>query len=352
MADYRDERGYFVVDSEQMNRLRLERGLSARGLADLADVSPTTAGRFFNSERLQVATLTKVFKALDIDDMRPYLIDGGVAKTVFGQRDADVLAEWQVDNALTRPVQLSNGLSFRTFQLTHRVLPDTFGRGKCYELSQLNTRDAARVREQLLRHPLVCRSVREQKHFPINERVLYSEDETRFWVIDRWFDGLTLNDRLRYEPLRGQQLAKVMTEILHALRALHEQKIIRRELSPKYIVLTPPNDDVLLTELELAKLTEGAVSVSESWDADPFRAPEIENDEITPSVDLYSWGQVLFHAATGRLPSSPADQDQFEALELPDAVKEIARQCVSVSYKFRKHSVTEVLNGLGGWYRG
>ena len=111
-------------------------------------------------------------------------------------------------------------------------------------------------------------------------------------MIDRWFDGLTLQDRLRHGALRGQQLAKAMAEILHALHTLHEQKIIRRELSSKYIVLSQPHGDVLLTELELAKLTEGAVSVSESWDADPFRAPEIENDEITPSVDLYSWGQV------------------------------------------------------------
>lgn len=343
--------GYVVLDPERMRQLQLDRGLSARGLARLADISPTTAGRFFNRKCLHFSTVRKAFDALDIDDIRPYLIGGGVAENEFGQRDADVLAEWKIEYVLTRPVQLSNGLSFRTFKLRHHVLPNTYGRGKCYELSQLNTRDAARVREQLLRHPLVCRSVAEHKHFPTNERVVFSADEQRFWVIDQWFDGPTLEDRLRDGALRGQELAKVMTQMLHALRTLHEQKIIRRELSSQYIVLSEPNGDVLFTELELAKLVEGASSVSESWDADPFRAPEIENDEITQSVDLYSWAQVLFHAATGRLPSSPATETQFENLELPKSVKEIARRCVNLSYKFRPSGVDEVLQKLGDWYR-
>ena len=351
MADGNADDGCVVLDPERMGKMQLDRGLSARGLARLADISPTTAGRFFSRKPLQLATVRKAFDALDIDDISPYLIGGGVAENEFGQRDADVLAEWKVEYVLTRPMHLSNGLSFRTFKLRHHVLPKTYGRGKCYDITQLNTRDASRVREQLLRHPLVCRSVAEQKHFPTNERVVFSTDEQRFWVVDQWFDGPTLEDRLRDGALRGQELAKVMTETLRAIQTLHDQKIIRRELSSQYIVLSEPKGNVLFTELELAKLVEGAVSVSESWDADPFRAPEIENDEITQNVDLYSWGQVLFHAATGHLPSSPANEDQFENLDLPSSVKQIARRCVNVSYKFRPNSATEVLTKMGDWYR-
>ncbi len=57
--------------------------------------------------------------------------------------------------------------------------------------------------------------------FPINERVLYSEDQSRFWVIDRWFDGITLEDKLTYGPLPTRLLPIVMAQILDGLAALH-----------------------------------------------------------------------------------------------------------------------------------
>lgn len=342
----RDHDGYVVLDPKLMDKLRLEKGISRRGFAELADTSPTTAYRFFNGRRIQTRIARQLFSALDICDMTPYLIRTGDGQEL----DATVLAEWRIENALTQSVQLSNGLAFQLYQLSHKVLRQTFGRGKCYDLRELNTRDGERVREQLLRHPNVCRSVGPHPQIPSNERVLYSEDRLRFWVIDRWFDGITLEDKLRYGPLDGRALAKLMTQILSGLSALHSKQIIRRELSPKYVVLSEPNADVLLTELELCKMLEGAVSVSETWDADPFRAPEIENDQVSPSVDLYSWAQVLVFAATAKLPASPADPTQLDDLDLPKQVKQVARQCLSLSYKFRPHNVSDVQKKIAGWH--
>ena len=342
-----DEQGYVVLDPEQLEQLRLEKGLSRRQFAELAHVAPTTAYRFFNRQRVQTSTARRLFDGLDIEDMRPYLIRGGQETG-----DQRVLAEWQIDNALTKPVTLSNGLEFRVCQLSHKVLPATLGRGKCYDLRKLNTRDSDRVQEQLLRHPTVCRLVGEHPQLPVNERVLYSEDRMRFWVIDRWFDGVTLEDKLRYGPLEGQQLAKTMLQILAGLEALHANHIIRRELSPQYIVLAEPRADVLLTELELSKLLEGAISVSETWSENPFLAPEIENDELSFSVDLYSWAQMLVFAASGRLPASPANPEQLDGLELPDRVRKVARRCLSLGYKFRPQRVQDVLEQLEGWRHG
>ena len=345
-----DHDGYVVLNPELMNQLRLDRGLSRRSFAELADTSPTTVYRFFNRQRVQTKTARKLFDGLDIWDMRPYLVSASGDESEFRQLDTQVLAEWRIDNAMTLPVMLSNGLEFRVFQLSHSVLPATFGRGKCYDLRKLNTRDNDRIREQLLRHPTVCRLVGEHPQLPINERVLYSEDKSRFWVIDRWFDGITLEDKLRYGPLRGSQLATVMMQILAGLKALHDEEIIRRELCPKYIVLSEPHADVLLTELELSKMLEGAISVSDAWGEDPFRAPEIENDQISHSVDLYSWAQVLVYAATADLPSSPADPSQLDNVDVPEQVKNVARQCLSLSYKFRPHRVDEVQKKIAGWH--
>ena len=345
-----DHEGYVVLNPLLMDKLRLEKGFSRRRLAEHAELSPTTVSRCFSRERVHTESARKLFDSLDIWDMRPYLLGAGGEETDLNQLDSQVLAEWRIDNAMTQPVTLSNGLEFRVFRLSHRVLPATLGRGKCYDLRRLNTRDNNRVQEQLLRHPTVCRTVGDHPQFPVNERVLYSEDQSRFWVIDRWFDGITLEDKLRYGPLQSPQLAKTMVQILSGLDVIHEKGIIRRELSPQYIVLSEPHDDVLLTELELSKLMEGAISVSEPWDKNPFLAPEIENDQISHSVDLYSWAQVLIFAATAALPASPADPSQLDSIDLPDRVRNIVRRCMSLSYKFRPRRVSEVQEQLAGWH--
>ena len=333
-----------------MQELRVERGLSVRQFAELAGVAPNTAARFFRRQPVQWGIARRALDNLGIADIRPYLLkEDGDAETSFDELDAAVLAEWRVDNAMSRPITLSNGLEFRVCKLAHLVMPGTYGRGKCYDLRHLRTRDQHRVEEQLLRHPKVCRSVGPHPRFPVNERVLYSDDRSRFWVIDRWLDGISLESKLRYGPLSPALLPKVMTQILEGLSALHTHGIIRRELSPEYVFLVEPDCDVVLTELELAKLLEGSVSVSETWDEDPYRAPEIEADEIDATVDFYSWGQILVHAVTGLRPPSPAAPDLLADRGLPRAVQTIAQRCLSLSHKWRPQSVAEIHRAVKKW---
>jgi hypothetical protein len=344
-----DDSGYVVLDAELMESLRLEKGVSRRQFAELAGVSPTTAYRFFQGERIQTRIARRLFDCLGVVDMKPYLRTCDSAEGEFGALDTEVLTEWRVENVMSQPVTLSNGLQFQICRLAHQVLPNTWGRGKCYDLRQLTTRDSQRVKEQLLRHPVVCRKVGPHARFPINERVLYSDDHSRFWVIDRWIDGITLADKLRYGRLPPRLLPVVMRQILEGLEALHGCEIIRRELSPAYITLVEPHADVLFTELELAKLLEGGISVSETWDEDPYRAPEIENDEIDATVDLYSWAQVFVHALTGKRPPSPANPKLLDEAGLPSAVRAITQRCLSMSHKWRPNSAEQVLKAVRDW---
>jgi len=343
---YQDD-GYVVLDAPRMEALRVREGLSIRQFAALADVSPNTASRFFQGERVQWQTARKLFNNLGINDLQPYLRGREVGTPA--SLDASLLGEWRIQNALSQPLTLSNGLQFQLFRLAHTVLPDTFGRGKCYDLLQLATRDQQHVQEQLLRHPTVCRAVAPHPLFPINERVLYSDDRQRFWVIDRWFDGITLAEKLRYGPLPSRLLPQVMRQIVEGLQVLHAHGIIRRELSPEYISLIEPDADVLLTELELAKLLEGVISVSTTWEEDPYRAPEAEAVELEPNVDFYSWAQILVHAVTGRVPPTPADPKLLTKVNLPQSVCSIAQRCLSPSHQWRPHSADEILLALADW---
>jgi hypothetical protein len=137
----RDRDGYVVLNPELLEQLRLEQGVSRRAFADIAETSPTTAYRFFDRQRVQTRIAKRLFDGLGILDMTPYLMHAD-GEAELDAVDAQVLSEWQIENALTHPVRLSNGLEFRLFQLSHKVLPHTFGRGKCYDLRKLNTRAA------------------------------------------------------------------------------------------------------------------------------------------------------------------------------------------------------------------
>jgi serine/threonine protein kinase len=332
-----------------MNELRKRQALSVREFAELADVSPHTAARFFRGKRVQWRKARKLFDSLGIADMRTFLKSDDRDGQTLEDLDASILAEWRIENVASQTVTLSNGLAFRICKLAHSVLPDTFGRGKCYDLTNLRTQDERRVQEQLLRHPTVCRAMAACPRFPANERVLYSDDRRRFWVIDRWFDGITLADKLRYGPLAPDLLPRVMRQILEGLAELHAHQIIRRELSPHYVWLVEPQADVLLKELELAKLLEGVISVSSTWQEDPYRAPEVDGGEIDATVDFYSWAQILVHAVTGRIPPMPADPQCLAGTSLPAAVIGIAQRCLSPSHRWRPQSAAEILRALAAW---
>lgn len=345
-----DEDGYVILNAQRIEELRRHRALSRKELAVRTDISPHTMYRMLGGKRVQMKTVRKFFQALHIDEFHDYLMSGEASEMPPADFAEDgVLAEWNVQHVLSPSIRLSNDLQFRVCKLTHRVLPNTFGRGKCYDLEHLRTRDAMRVAEQLTRHPSVCRAVGPHPQIPVNERVMYNDQKTRFWVIDRWFDGVTLQDRLQFGPLPPSELARLMTQLLDGLAVLHNHAIIRRELSPRYIVLAEPDGHALFTELELAKLLDGAYTVSETWDEDPYRAPEIEADEIDATVDLYSWAQILIHAATGRMPPSPADSQLLESTALPEYVKRVAVRCLSISHKWRPPTAEKVRETIRNW---
>jgi hypothetical protein len=344
--------GFLVLDSSMVQQLLVQRGLSVRGLAKLADVSPNTALRVTHNEKIQLASARKIFDALEIADPRPFIQSSSTTQPVGSSatyHDDEVLGEWQVESMDTRSIELSNGLTFQRYKLIHRELPDTRAWGKCYDLTQLRTRDQTRVQEQLTRHPVVCRALRHCPRFPANERVVCNRDRSRFWVIDAWYAGPTLEDKLRYGPLSPSLLPRVMKQILEGLEALHQAAIIRRELAPRYVVLAEPNGEVLLTELELAKLLQGTISVSETWGEDPYRAPEVESEEIDHRVDFYSWSQILLHAATGVRPPAPAEPALLKQISLPPKVEAIAQRCLSASYTWRPKSAAEIRQAIQDW---
>jgi hypothetical protein len=120
-----------------------------------------------------------------------------------------------------------------------------------------------------------------------------------------YVDGLTLKDIARDEaPLLPGMLLPIANRLLDAMAAIHEAKILHRDLKPDN-VLVDKMGRVVVTDFGCGAFrTEADQDRREQFAGTPrFMAPELfAKQEPTPSSDLYALGVILFHLATGKYP--------------------------------------------------
>ena len=116
------------------------------------------------------------------------------------------------------------------------------------------------------------------------------------------------------------------------------------------MILKDPDETVLLTDFELAKLLDGSPTVrGEKWAEASYCAPEVGSPNIDVRADLYSWGRILVHAVLGKLPSVGTEKEALIVSRLPKKVCEIACACVALPCQDRPANMGEVLKVLRGW---
>jgi serine/threonine protein kinase len=200
-------------------------------------------------------------------------------------------------------------------------------------------------RERLARHPDVCDSLARHRCFPQNKLAAYQSPDY-FWVVDAWEDGKTLAETVASSPLEGPLLGQVMLELAEALQSLHGHGIVRRELTPEFVLLREEDSSVLLTDLELAKILEGAKTVSKDWKENPYVGFEVLGGKCDVRTDVFSWGQILYYAATGKEPEKIPDPAMFFRVDLPPSVKKVAMQCVQRMPEKRPKDMSRVLKAI------
>jgi serine/threonine protein kinase len=158
-----------------------------------------------------------------------------------------------------------------------------------------------------------------------------------------------MDHRLRGKALSEYELCFIMTGIAHGLATLHKAGVIRRELSPQSVLLRKASDRPILTDMELAKVASPGPTVSpDEWPDDPYRALEVAGD-APPDVraDVYSWGRIFAHAATGAL--SERGEESLPRDDIPEAVRDLVRQSVEVLPSKRPKDMKPILKALKVW---
>ena len=318
--------GYVKLDTAKVaDRMRRCR-LSKSELAVKADVDSRTVGKVIAGERCQALNAYLIAKALGVlghEDLMPDADQETASATMPSKRRT--IGEWIIGERLTQWKPMPNGLQYSLWKMERSGVPGSFGRGKCYDLDGMPDDKHAETRERLMRHPAICDGIGRHPAIPMNKHAGL-DGEDHFWVIDVWEEGSNLAEVLRQGPLELSILPTVMRQIAEGLQVLHENRIVRRELSPDFVTLRADDQSVLLTDLELAGILDGSPPTPVNWKENPYAAPELLGGHGDVKNDLFSWGQVLYHAATGNAPPKVTGPGLFDTVELPDFVKDLLQK--------------------------
>jgi serine/threonine protein kinase len=263
------------------------------------------------------------------------------------------LADWEPDQLLGVLPRKPHGIESELWKVRHRFVPGRVARGKLYLTDTLSAAERNRIREYLVRHADVCNRLSGNPAFPRNITCSPDSNNQTWWVVDEWIEGETLEDRLAAGDLNPRDSARILTELAAALHDLHENGIVRRDLSPEDILLREGDDAVVLTDFELSKVLEGRPTVAPAdwWEREnPLRAPEVGSPDSTlPAVDLYSWGRLLVRLVTGEYPSSLGKPLFAEKTGISKALGDLVVSCIAVDRSKRPKSFVPVLAALEKW---
>jgi tetratricopeptide (TPR) repeat protein/tRNA A-37 threonylcarbamoyl transferase component Bud32 len=203
------------------------------------------------------------------------------------------------------------------------------GMGEVYEVEDLELRDRVALKTvrpeiaegalaidrfrreiQLSRkvtHPNVCRIFDVSHHRPADPGA-----PPMMFLTMELLRGETLAQRLRRGPL-GPELLPIARQIAQGLDAAHQVGIVHRDLKPGNVLLVPrPGGPprAVVTDFGLARLAAGAQAAGLTLTGGDgvvgtpaYLAPEqLEGGEVTPAVDVYAFGIVLYEMVSGTVP--------------------------------------------------
>jgi serine/threonine protein kinase len=357
------DRRYVRLDPGKLDFLRIKKGWNLDALVGVAAADPhcmdkRTVKAIIKGEQAFLNSAKIVAEILGAEDLvsvlHPELLAEIGPPSGWGMplEFFSTVGEWEAVQSLGPAQRTANGLAYDIWKMRHRHLDQRLGRGKCYDLNKLSSRERTRLKGYLTRHVEVCDRIGRHPQIAQNRSVTPWEHGAYWWVVDEWIEGSTLATLLDEDRITADQAPLVLRQIAAGLAALHAAGVVRRELSPRYVIVRDADGGAVLTDFELAKLLDGGPTVApaDGWPDDDYRAVEVDSTSaVDARADIYSWGRIAIHAVCGALPAKGAEAGALDGVTLPTAVKKTLLACVAAPRSDRPATIEEVLAGIKKW---
>ena len=134
-------------------------------------------------------------------------------------------------------------------------------------------------------------------------------DDGELYLVMAFYEGRTLEARLRDEPFPVDRTARIVRQVARALKRAHEGGIVHRDVKPANIMVGK-EDAVRLLDFGVAKLqsANSMTRTGTTLGTAGYMSPEQGTGEaVTPASDVWSLGVMAYQMLAGRRPFE-ADQ--------------------------------------------
>jgi tetratricopeptide (TPR) repeat protein/tRNA A-37 threonylcarbamoyl transferase component Bud32 len=163
-------------------------------------------------------------------------------------------------------------------------------------------------------HPNVCRTFDIGRH-QVRTGNEDPKDEVTFLTMEL-LAGETLEERVRrVGRMSLEEALPIISQMAEGLNAAHKAGVVHRDFKSRNVMLVPAEGQgvrAVITDFGIARgnaaddhLSTAVTGLGEIVGTPAYMAPEqIEGAQITPAVDVYAFGVVIYEMVTGECPFS------------------------------------------------
>lgn len=185
----------------------------------------------------------------------------------------------------------------------------------------------------------------------------FFESNNTAYIVMEYLDGRNLRQVLEEQnvPLPIDYCITVATQVGAALKAIHKENILHRDISPDNIMICS-DGNVKLFDFGAARFSanvENRVTVV----VKPGYAPPEQYDKVNrqdPRTDIYALGATLYHAMTGVMPEESTNRKIEDKLlapaaidkDIPENISNSIMRAMAIEQQYRFSTVDDFVSAL------